>query len=104
MALVKDPVTINHCQVASARPHGQCQVDHYGRGLPLARRDTRIQVGKGRQQQSLPHIGPGPAPSVYPCSMVITHQWLFLSLAGARLKGPLDSFVWLTALESLSRV
>lgn len=104
MALIEYPVPIDQRERARPRPGRQHQVGHDGRRLPLAWRDTRIQVGKGGQQQSLPHIGPGPAPSIYPCSMVLTHQWLFLSLAGARLKGPLDSFVSLTALESLSRV
>ena len=45
VALIQNPVSTYQCQVGpKAWAYRQYEIGHYGRGLPLTRRDPRIQV------------------------------------------------------------
>lgn len=74
MPLVQNPNPLSRMAVAGTGVKGEHHVHHDRRRLPLARRDTGIEMGRSRFKERLPHIGSDAASPLHSDSILFAHQ------------------------------
>jgi hypothetical protein len=73
MPLVENPVARLGGAMPNTGPERTHHIGHHRGGLPLTGRNSWIQMGGARLQQSLAHVGSNPASALDSCPMFLVH-------------------------------